>query len=425
MIDLPKEYLARMRQQLNGSYPSYLEAMEQPPKSALRVNTLKISPEQFLSLSGTDLSPVPGTADGFIVPAGFRPGSDPFHSAGLYYMQEASAQMPARLPAIEPGDTVLDLCAAPGGKSTQLAARLAGTGVLVANEYVRERAQSLISNLERMGVTNAVVTSMDTGSLCERLSGQFDTVLCDAPCAGEGMFRKNPQAIAEWSLEHVASCSVRERAILDNAAKAVKPGGQLVYSTCSFAPAEDEETTALFLERHPDFQLDHEEKLYPHTCSGEGQYMACFTRAGKRLPSKPIAQKRGSCAAWEAFQKECSELPGQILRLADGRMLSLPPLPFDLNGLRVLRAGLLLGEDKGNRFVPSHALAMASPVTLLLHTEPLSREEAVRYLFGETIPRAAEKGWCAVTYEGYALGLAKSDGSILKNHYPSGLRRLT
>lgn len=425
MISLPKEYLIRMQSQLGGGFDAYLEAMEQPPKSALRVNTLKIDPDQFLSLVGQDLRPLSGTEDGFLTPPGFRPGSDPFHAAGLYYMQEASAQMPARLPPIGPDDTVLDLCAAPGGKSTQLAARMNGTGVLVANEYSHARASSLISNLERTGVTNAIVTNMDTGPLCERLAGRFDVVLCDAPCAGEGMFRKNPQAVTEWSAEHVLSCAVRERAILENAAKAVKPGGQLVYSTCSFSPAEDEETVSLFLEKHPEFSLLRQEKLFPHTSDGEGQYMACFTRSGQRMPSRLQPRKSASCASWDAFRKECSDLSGDLLRLPDGRLLLLPEMPFGLDGLKVLRAGLLLGEDRGTRFIPSHALAMASPSSPLLRTEPLNEQEAVRYLFGDTIPRVSEKGWCAVTYRGYALGLAKSDGTILKNHYPSGLRRLS
>lgn len=425
MVQLPKEFLARMQKQLGADFPAYLKAMEQAPKSSLRVNTLKIAPEKLLSLLGQELLPVPGTNDGFVVPAGFRAGNDPFHAAGLYYMQEASAQMPARLPAIESGWSVLDLCASPGGKSTQLAARLSGTGILVANEFSSQRVSSLISNIERMGITNAIVMNMDTEQLCTKLAGQFDVVLCDAPCAGEGMFRKNPQAVAEWSPEHVSSCAVRERAILNNAARAVKPGGQLIYSTCSFSPLEDEETVSMFLESHTDFLLVHEEKLYPHSCEGEGQYMASFIRSGERFLSKPLPRKNMPCASWEVFRKECSEVSGSILRLPDGRVFSLPPLPFELNGLRVMRAGLLLGEDKGNRFVPSHALAMASPVTPLLHTEPLSEQEAIRYLFGETIPRVCEKGWCAVTYRGYALGLAKSDGTILKNHYPSGLRRLS
>lgn len=420
-MNLPTEYLARMREQLGDAFPAYLAAMDEPPKSALRVNTLKVSPERFCALFPERLTALSGAGDGFSAPAGFRPGRDPLHAAGLYYMQEASAQKPARLLNIKPGMAVLDLCAAPGGKSTQLAAALCGTGVLVANEYVASRAQILVGNLERMGVTNAIVTNADTGTLCERLQQQFDAVLCDAPCAGEGMFRKDPRAIAEWSPEHVNACALRERGILDNAAKAVKPGGELVYSTCSFSPAEDGQTVRLFLDAHPDFSLVFEQTLYPHTSDGEGQYMAKLLRSGVRTPSAFLSERSDRCKAWDAFSGGLKPLSGRVLCLRDGRVLLVPPLPFRLDGVRVIRAGLLLGEDKGNRFEPSHALALSSAAPFL-RTEALTDAEAARYLAGEALARDSEKGWCAVTCRGYALGLAKSDGQLLKNHYPKGLR---
>ncbi len=422
-MNLPSDYLTRMRAQLQDDFPAYLAAMEQPARSALRVNTLKIAPDALRDLISTPLTPLSDAEDGFLVPDGFRPGYDPLHAAGLYYMQEASAQAPARLPSIEPEMAVLDLCAAPGGKSTQLAARMQNTGVLVANEIVPSRAGVLVGNLERLGVTNAIATNMDPHTLCERLEKQFDVVLCDAPCAGEGMFRKDPQAVAEWSPEHVNACALRERGILHDATRAVKPGGQLVYSTCSFSPAEDEETTAWFLSEHPDFSLRSETKLYPHTSDGEGQYMADFVRSGEHIPSVFLPGKSDRCTAWDAFQAECTPIFGQLLRLKDGRVLLVPPLPFSLQGLKIIRAGLLLGEDKGSRFEPSHALALAAPAPLL-HTEVLDDDETMRYLRGETLPRVCPKGWCAVTYQGFALGLAKSDGTMLKNHYPKGLRRM-
>lgn len=421
-MKLPEEYLNRMRRQLGSSFPSYLSAMDEPPKPSLRVNTLKIDPNGFRNLFPEPCIPLPGTDDGFRLPFGFRPGQDPLHAAGLYYMQEASAQMPARLPKIEGKMTILDLCAAPGGKSTQLAARMACSGVLVANDISPQRAAVLTGNLERMGVQNAIVTNMDPRTLCEEFRGSFDIVLCDAPCAGEGMFRRDPQAVADWSYEHVLSCASRERAILDEAAKAVKPGGQLIYSTCSFSLEEDEENVNQFLDTHPDFSQLMQGKLFPHSSEGEGQYMALFIREGEYVPSRYTAGKSLRCPAWEAFQKECSPLDGQVLRLRDGRILLVPPLPFDLKKLRIVRAGLLLGEDREGRLIPSHALAMAAPATPLLHTEDLSDEETAVYLRGETIPRNSIKGWCAVTYRGYALGLAKSDGTVLKNHYPKGLR---
>ena len=423
-MKLPDAYLNRMRDQLKEAFPAYLVAMAQPPAAALRVNTLKISPERFTVLSRAALTPVAGWDDAFSVPDGFRPGYDPLHCAGLYYMQEASAQMPARLPFIEPGMAVLDLCAAPGGKTSQLAARMNGSGILVANEYVPSRANVLVGNLERTGVSNAVVTNMDTGALCSRLSESFDVVLCDAPCAGEGMFRKDPKAVEEWSEEHVRACAVRERGILDNAAKAVKPGGQLVYSTCSFSPDEDEDTTRWFLGSHPGFSLRFEQKLYPHVFPGEGQYCALFVKDGTRVPSVFTEGRSDRVASWEDFSRGLAPLHGRILRLKDGRVLLLPPLPFALDNLKTVRAGLLLGEDRGNRFEPSHALALSNGSSPFLHTEELDEEETFRYLTGETVSRISEKGWCAALYKGYALGLMKSDGTVLKNHYPKGLRLL-
>ena len=422
-MHLPQEFLTRMQAQLGADFPAYLAAMDEPPKSALRVNTLKIEPDALCTLLSAPLTPIDGTVDGFLTPPGFRPGADPFHAAGLYYMQEASAQEPARLLDVRPGMAVLDLCAAPGGKSTQLAAALQNTGVLVANEYVASRAQILIGNLERLGVTNAIVTNMDTHTLCDRLAERFDAVLCDAPCAGEGMFRKDPRAVAEWSPAHVEACAIRERGILDDAAKAVKPGGRLVYSTCSFSPVEDEETTERFLEAHPDFSLLSEQKLFPHNSVGEGQYMALFAREGEAAPSVCKAGKSDKCPAWADFSTSVSLPDGQLRCLPDGRVLLVPALPFALDGLRVVRAGLLLGEDKGKFFVPAHALALAAP--LPLHgTVELTDAEAARFLSGEALPHPSQKGWCAVTYGGYALGLGKSDGVTIKNHYPKGLRTL-
>ena len=418
---LPQEFLTRMQSQLGQAYPAYLAAMDEPPKSALRVNTLKVAPDVLQPLLSAPLVPVDGASDGFLVPSGFKPGADPLHAAGLYYMQEASAQAPARLSDVRPGMAVLDLCAAPGGKTTQLAAAMQNTGVLVANEYVASRAQVLLGNLERLGVTNAVVTNMDTKALCDRLAERFDAVLCDAPCAGEGMFRKDPEAVAAWSEEHVQACAHRQRAILASAQGAVKPGGQLVYSTCSFSPAENGENVRWFLSEYPDFELESEQTLYPHACLGEGQYAAKLRRRGAAPDTGYLPQKSDGAPLAEGFlREETAGLGGPLRLLADGRALLLPPLPCDLAGLRVLRAGLLAGEIVKGRFVPAHALAMAAGVPLVRRTE-LSEADALRYLHGETLPTDLS-GWCAVTHRGLALGLGKGAGGVLKNHLPKGLR---
>ena len=416
-MNLPQAYLNRMKDQLGEAFPAYLAAMEAPERRAARCNPLKMSPDGLRALR-PGFTPAGG--EGFLLPEGFAPGKDPLHCAGAYYVQELSAQMPAALLELTPDMAVLDLCAAPGGKSGQLAAKVP-QGVLFANEIVPHRANVLLGNLERMGAKNAMVTSMDPEKLIAATGPVFDAVLVDAPCAGEGMFRKDPEAVRAWSPEHVIACAKRQRAILASAQGAVKPGGQLVYSTCSFSPAENEETVAWFLSEYPDFELVEDRHLYPHACLGEGQYAAKLRRRGSAPKTAYLPPKSDKAPLADAFlREETAGLAGPLRLLPDGRALLLPPLPCALAGLRLLRAGLLLGEVAKGRFVPSHALAMAVGLPLLQRVE-LTEADALRYLRGETLPTALS-GWCAVTYAGLALGLAKGAGGILKNHLPKGLR---
>ena len=416
-MNLPQAYLDRMKGQLGDAFDAYLFAMDQPEKRAAHTNGLKMSPAALGALR-PDFTPVGGA--GFLLPPGFAPGKDVLHCAGAYYVQELSAQVPADLFDLRPTMAVLDLCAAPGGKSAQLAARVP-QGVLFANEIVPNRATILLNNLERMGARNAVVTSMDPEKLIGATGPVFDAVLVDAPCAGEGMFRKDPAAIQAWSPEHVAACAKRQRAILATAQQALKPGGQLVYSTCSFSPAENEENVGWFLREYPDFELVAERRLYPHTSLGEGQYTAKLRRRGTAPDTAYLPPKSDKAPLAEAFvQAETEGLSGPLRLLPDGRALLLPPLPCALDGLRLLRAGLLLGETVKNRFVPAHALAMAAGLPLM-RRQPLSEADARRYLRGETLPTALS-GWCAVTYAGLSLGLAKGADGVLKNHLPKGLR---
>ncbi len=258
-MDLPREFIARMQPLLGSAWPAFAAALDAPRRRGLRVNTLKTDARTFLPLFPLPLTPAPFAPDVFCLPpegdTPFKAGSDPLHHAGAYYMQEPSATVPAAVLAARPGERVLDLCAAPGGKSTQLAAAMRGKGVLWCNEYVPARARILQQNLERCGVRNAVVSSGDTGRLCRALAGWADAVLVDAPCSGEGMFRKEPQALSGWSIDNIRLCAARQDEILDNAALALRPGGRLVYSTCTFAPEEDELAVARFLRRHPDFFL--------------------------------------------------------------------------------------------------------------------------------------------------------------------------
>ena len=419
----PEAFLARMQAQLGADYPNFYEALNEPPKKALRINTLKTDRAELSRLLGLPLSPLSENPDGAAVPPDFNPNATPLHAAGLFYMQEATAQAPVAMLDLPDEPVVLDLCAAPGGKSAQLAAKMRG-GVLFSNEIVPSRAEVLSGNLERMGVINAIVTNAEPKTLCERLRDRCDAVLVDAPCAGEAMFRKDEQAVRDWSVEHVLTCAVRQRAILSDAAKAVKPGGRLLYATCSFSPQENEETVQWFLERHTDFTLETMQRFYPHTSAGEGQFAAVLVREGVRVPSVFSLGKSDKVPAFDAFLDAVRLPEGQIRQLKDGRVLLLPAAPFPFDGVKIVRAGLLLGEVKGSRFEPAHALCLAGKTTPLRSVCELDFDEAMRYLRGETLMKEAEKGYGAATYAGHALGLFKASDGMLKNHYPKGLRLL-
>ncbi|MDO4564421.1 MAG: RsmF rRNA methyltransferase first C-terminal domain-containing protein [Clostridia bacterium] len=399
MIPLPEDYIGRMRELLGSEFPLYCEAMSEPPKRSLRVNTLKVSADEVTGrIEG--LIPNGIVDEGFLAPPGFFAGRSILHHCGAFYMQEASAQLPASLLGIREGMCVLDLCAAPGGKAGQAAAYLNGSGLIVANEPQRARVRPLVNNLERLGVTNAIVTGMEPAALCERLRDSFDAVLIDAPCSGEGMFRKDERAILDWSKRHVLACAVRQKEILAQAEKALKAGGLLVYSTCTFSREENEGVIEDFLARRRDFSLISSRRLYPHTCTGEGQFVAVLKREGRLRKD-------------EFCEPVVSNLP-------DGRVFLLPAMPFSLDKLKLIRAGLLLGERRGKVFVPSHASAMAAGAKHE-NTVELCKSEAMRYLRGETLDVPAKKGWCVLRYEGLALGLGKAGAEGIKNHLPRGL----
>ncbi len=419
----PETFLRRMEAQLGPDFAAFCAALQEPPKKALHINSIKTDRAELSGLLNLPLPALSENQDGASVPNAFNPNATPLHAAGLFYMQEATAQAPVAAVMLPGEPVVLDLCAAPGGKSAQLAAKMHG-GILFSNEIVPSRAEVLAGNLERMGVVNAIVTNSEPKPLCERLKARCDLVLVDAPCAGEAMFRKDEQAVRDWSPEHVETCAVRQRAILEDAAKAVKPGGALVYSTCSFSPQENEETVRHFLDRHTEFSVVETQRLYPHTSAGEGQFFAVLSRRGTRVPSMFSVGKSDKIPAFETFQEQLRLPAGQLRLLKDGRVLLLPAMPFPFDGVKLVRAGLLLGELRGSRFEPAHALAMAGKETPLCRTCALSFDEAMRYLRGETLQRDAEKGYGAATFAGHALGLYKASDGMLKNHYPKGLRLL-
>jgi NOL1/NOP2/sun family putative RNA methylase len=428
MSDLPKAYLARMREQLGeAEFTAYLRAMNERSRRALRVNTLKTDAQTFRTLADFSLTPTGLLPESFFFEDSVAIGRHPLHAAGLCYVQEPAAQSPAALARVKPGATVLDLCAAPGGKTTQLAAMLRNTGLLVANEPVRARAETLVGNIERLGVRNALVTCMRPDALTASLGACFDVVLVDAPCSGEGMFRKDETAVREWSEEHVLACVARQGQILASAAMMLKPGGRLVYSTCTFSREENEGAIAAFLLEHPDFTLMEQRRMYPHSSPGEGQFMAALDREGDRRDGSAAlaAPETERNPAFETFWREtfASEPPRAML-LPDGRVL-LPPelLPREMGKLHILRAGVLAGEIKNGRFTPDHALAMAMPAAAFRRNLPLENDAITRFLAGETVACPPEyAGWCAATASGHPVGWGKAVDGVLKNHVPKGLR---
>ena len=428
---LPQEFLNRMKQQLGEEYPLYLESLERPRAVALRFNPLKgkMPALDFVK------EPVPWEPLGYYYDPESRPGLHPYHEAGVYYLQEASAMAPVTLLDPQPGERICDLCAAPGGKSTQIAGRLEGEGFLLCNEYSPKRAKILSRNIERLGIANALVTNETPQNLAKHLKGYFHRVLIDAPCSGEGMFRKEEAAVTDWSRETVEMCARRQAEILDAGSQLVCPGGRLVYSTCTFAPEENEQAIAAFLERHPEFYPETVAapwfaavgngsfRLWPHQLLGEGHFAAVLRRSGEaEVPQAPSAGDKLP-KLWLDFAKELNiRLPeGKAVQF--GQSLYRAPLEMpELRGLKVLRPGLELGTVKKDRFEPAHALALWLRDCKNTHDLTSDSPEIGKYMHGETIP-CDRKGWCLVRVDGYSIGWGKGDNIVLKNHYPKGLRR--
>ncbi len=422
---LPEKFIARMQERLGSDFPAFLSSYALPPAKGLRVNTLKLSAVEFRKISPFPLEPVPWEENGFYY-TGEKAGGDLLHFAGLYYLQEPSAMSAVAAAKGFPVRRALDLCAAPGGKTTQLAAEMGGEGILIANEIDGARAKILSQNVERMGIRNCAVVSASPDRLAQLFPSYFDLILADAPCSGEGMFKKEPNAIPEWSEENVARCAARQREILDCAAGMLSAGGILLYSTCTFAEEEDEEQIARFLERHTEFALEREEKLYPHRVRGEGHFCAVLRKTeGDTQPKRhfPIRRSRAAEEAYRAFAEDFFREPprGSVTTLEDGRMYLVPDEMPDCSSVRVLRLGVELGEFDGKRFKPAHALAMAFGREAVRKAK-LSREEAERYLRGETVSCDLPDGWCAVCAGEFPLGLGKTVSGQIKNHLPKGLR---
>ncbi|MDF2909330.1 MAG: SAM-dependent methyltransferase [Sporolactobacillus laevolacticus] len=455
MLSLPEAFKDKLNELMGQEEAgAFFETYNHHKALGLRVNSLKANSDLLTTRPEFHLEPIPFCPTGFYYDNADMPGKHPFHQAGLYYIQEPSAMFVAETVDAQPGDRVLDLCAAPGGKSTQIAASLNGSGLLVSNEIFPKRAKALSENIERMGISNALVTNETPERLANYFPGYFDKILVDAPCSGEGMFRKDPEAIEYWSPEHVRECARLQAQILEQAYLMLKSEGILVYSTCTFSPEEDERMIESFLEKHPDLELLPIEKkfgiekgrpewtesndpelsktarLWPHRLHGEGHFVAKLCKHGEA----PAHKEKFANSAKETMLKDFRQFEKQTLReklngifyYAGSQLFLLPDGCPDFSKLKVVRAGIHLGEQKKNRFEPNHALALALPAEAFQNTLPLhiDNNQWDRYLRGETLPlESGLKGWTAVTIEGFPLGWGKAAGGILKNFYPKGLRR--
>ncbi len=447
-MQFPALFEQRMRTLLSNTYDDFAAAFAtDTPTRGLRINPLKAPLEEALSLLGEEVAPTPFSPWGFRLSSERKAGNDPLHHAGVYYRQEPSAMSAVTALAPQSGECVLDLCAAPGGKSTQIAAALAGEGLLWCNEYVRSRATPLMQNLERCGVSNAVVTSLDTTLLAEHLPTAFDAVLCDAPCSGEGMFRKEPEALAQWSMDNIALCAARQRTILDAAAATVRPGGRLLYSTCTFAPEENEQNAAWFLATHPDFEAGDLSALpfgqpafpitdFPVTAGrrilpqhgGEGHFLALFRRKGESAaafsPYVPPAKDAYAVEAQALYRAVfCDEPQGTFVTFGDTVRLLPPAMPTTT--LHLLCAGVAVADVCKNRLEPAHSIFAAKRAADCRSVISLAPDSPVliAFLHGEAIPcDDALSGWTAVAVGNAVVGFGKAVNGTLKNRYPKGLR---
>ncbi len=456
--DLPESFKIQMRELLGGEYGAWLESFDAPPAAGLRVNTLKWSTAEAAGKLGVPLRRVPWTENGFYVEreAKERFSKDPYYYAGLYYLQEPSAMAPARFLPVRPGDKVLDLCAAPGGKSTELGARLQGKGLLWANDISSSRAKALLKNLELFGIANICVSSETPDKLAGLYPEYFDRILVDAPCSGEGMFRRDPGMVKDWLERGPEYYAPVQAGILEQAVRLLRPGGYLLYSTCTFSRLEDEENVLRLLRNHSEMELEPLKpfpgacggiglegclRLFPHRIEGEGHFLALMRkkctegmpeeRSGREplqaAPERPAGTDELSEPA--AFLAKCGfDRDPRRLLVNGGSVCYLPEGFTPARGIRYLRTGLYAGTVKKGRFEPSQAMAMVLDSDTFADSIsfPHEDERLVRYLKGETVflreDEPARQGWQLICVDGHGLGFAKASGRTLKNKYYPGWR---
>ena len=470
-LRVSEEFLKRMKDLLGEEeYTAYLKSFEEEPCYGLRVNPLKITPERFREMTSLKLTAIPWIYNGFYYSGEDRPAKDPYYYAGLYYLQEPSAMTPASLLPVAPGDRVLDLCAAPGGKSTELGVKLQGKGFLVSNDISNSRAKALLKNLELWGIENICVTSEEPKRLKETYGQFFNKILVDAPCSGEGMFRRDVDMVKSYEEHGPEYYAKIQKDIVSQAADMLVPGGLLLYSTCTFSPCEDEDIIRWLLENRGEMELLELPlfegasggiglsgclRLFPHKIKGEGHFMALLRKKGREkertafqeetdFQERMDLQKEVDSRKRMASENKSSGLPGELssflsmilkplelsrIMIKNDSVYYLPEhFPERAKGLRYLRTGLLLGELKNGRFEPAQALAMALRPEQFKQTVSWEKqdERVIRYLKGETVFLSEEertvKGWCLVCVDGFPLGFAKGTGPALKNKYYPGWR---
>ena len=452
---LQKSFTDRMKHLLGESYGAFEDALGREPVRGARVNKIKCATEDFLRICDYPLRAISYIDNGFIVENSDGIGLTPEHHAGMIYMQDPGAMSALAAVDFREGEWVLDACAAPGGKSSQIAERIGDSGFLLSNEYVPKRAKIIVGNFERLGIKNAMVTSLDTAEFPKMFEGVFDTIVCDAPCSGEGMFRKSQEALDDWSEENVKMCAERQLYILENLLPALKDGGRLIYSTCTYSLEENEMTLAGLMERHPelmlvkakdeltsattdgiDFDGHHPEmklvrRFYPHISEGEGQFVAVLKKAENSAQKSTILYKDSSISPskteiqiTEKFLKDIfSEVPsGRLIKQGD--YIALVPHACPIPKKSVFMPGIMVGEIQKNILKPHHQLFSAYGDKMKNKIHLTKGDPRVqKYLRGEEIEcDTGLSGWCAVIYEGVALGGGKISGGRVKNHYPKGLR---
>lgn len=442
-LELPVQFKARMEEMLSKDAEMFFKAFLENEHTGMRINTLKKGSLSAIKSVCGDMEPVLWCKNGFYADKKTLSGKHPYHMGGLVYFQEPSAMSVVEALNIKEGDFVLDLCAAPGGKATQAAEKLAGSGILVANEIIEKRSKILAENISRLGIKNAVVTNESPSNLSKKYTHFFDKIIVDAPCSGEGMFRKDIKALTEWSTEHTVSCAVRQKKILSEAVKMLKGGGKLIYSTCTFAPCENEGVVDWVLSNYhymslekivlnglsdangkwvnSKYDLSGAKRIFPHISKGEGHFLALFKKTGTECAKKQAQMPSNIADEYRKFEKENLNitLNGEIISF--GERLFLLPCRINIDKIKVELAGLFLGTAKKGRFVPSHPLCLALERADFKRSIEVSLKDAEKFFHGETL-ETSTVGWTAVTYDGFPMGWGKGTDGVLKNHFPKNLR---